>query len=277
MVDGPLVTVIVPARDAATGIRALLDALHGQTVDPVEVLVVDDASRDDTAAVVAKHPVGARVLTGDGRGPYVARNLGLREATAPVVAFTDADCVPDRRWLEHALAALGPGVLVGGRIEQQRRDDATVWERYDRATYLDQRELVAQGFAATANLVTHTATLRELGGFNDALRSSGDRELGQRATRAGLQVVYADDAVIGHVPRKDARGVWKLHRRLGAGWRALHRLGYAPSWWEEPALRVPLGRVVELVADDGPPLRRRQLAPVHAVAMAARWRGRLLG
>jgi glycosyltransferase involved in cell wall biosynthesis len=277
MVGAPLVTVIVPARDAAPAITALLDALHAQTLAPVEVIVVDDASRDGTAALVAAHPVGARVLTGDGRGPYVARNLALRQARAPVVAFTDADCVPAPQWLERAVAALAPGVIVGGRIEQQRREDATVWERYDRATYLDQRELVDQGFAATANLVAHTATLRELGGFNDALRSSGDRELGQRATAAGVRVVYAPDAVIGHAPRKDARGVWKLHRRLGAGWRALNRMGRAPSWWQEPALRVPLGRVVELVAVDGPPLRRRQLAPVHAVAMAARWRGRLLG
>lgn len=277
MPTGPLVTVIVPARDAAHTMTALLDALATQTVAPLEVIVIDDASVDATAALLSAHDVRPRVLTAGGGGPYVARNLGLAAASAPVVAFTDADCVPDPGWLEGALAVLRPGIIVGGRIRQRRRDGANVWERYDRATYLDQRELVGQGFAATANLVTLTATLRELGGFDGNLRSSGDRELGERARAGHVEVVYAPDAVVAHEPRTDARALWRLHRRLGAGWRTLARRGVAPTWWREPALRVTLGRVVELVAADGPPLRRRQLAPVHAVVMAARWRGRLLG
>lgn len=277
MPAGPVVSVIVPARDAARTIAALLDALAAQTVSPLEVVVVDDASVDDTARLLAEHPLPVRVVAGAGGGSYVARNLGLAVASAPVVAFTDADCLPEPDWLEQALAVLAPDVLVGGHVHQRRRDGAGRWERYDRATYLDQADLVAQGYAATANVVTHTETLRRLGGFDEAFRSSGDRELGQRAQAAGVTVVYAPAAVVQHEPRSTAGELWRLHRRLGAGWRLLARRGGAPAWWREPALRVALGHVVEQVAADGPPLRRRQLAPVHAVAMAARWRGRLLG
>lgn len=274
----PAVTVVVPARDAEQTLPALLDALAAQTVTPLEVVVVDDASTDGTAALLAAHPLRPTVLRGDGAGSYAARNRGLAVATAPVVAFTDADCVPVPTWLEAALAALeGPDVLVGGEVRQRRRDGAGVWERYDRATYLDQSELVAQGFAATANLLVRTEALRELGGFDGSLRSSGDLELGRRARAAGLRVVHAPDAVVLHAPRTGPGELWRLHRRLGAGWRQLARRGAAPAWWREPALRVPLGHAVELVAADGAPLRRRQLAPVHALVLAARWRGRLLG
>ena len=274
---GPAVTVIVPARDAAGTVGALLDALAAQTLRPAEVLVVDDASTDGTAGLAAGHPLAPRVLRGAGAGSDAARNAGLAAARTHVVAITDADCVPDPGWLERGAAAVSAGWLVAGRVRQQQRLDAGVCERYDRATYLDQAELVAQGFAATANLVACTATLRDLGGFDARLRSSGDRELGSRAAAAGIGVVYAPDAVVEHVPRRDVRGLWRLHRRLGAGWRDLARRGLALPWWREPALRVPLGRVVELVAADGPPLRRRQLAGVHALVLAARWRGRLLG
>lgn len=272
------VSVVVPARNAVRTLPALLDALAAQTVPPGQVVVVDDASTDGTGAVAAAHASGPVVTTGDGAGSYAARNRGLAVVTDPVVAFTDADCVPAPDWLERALAALdGPARLIGGRVVQARRDGAGRWERYDRATYLDQAGLVAQGFAATANLVADTATLRELGGFDASLRSSGDLELGRRARRAGVVLAYAPDAVVRHEPRTTPGELWRLHRRLGAGWRVLARRGEAPPWWREPALRVPLGFVVDAVAADGPLLRRRHLAPVHALVLAARWRGRLLG
>lgn len=271
------VTVVVPARDAESSIGNLLDALEQQALPPDEVVVVDDRSTDATRAVAEAHPLRPRVVQSTGGGPYAARNAGLAEVRTAVVAFTDADCLPEPGWLASAVAQLEPMTLVAGRVRQLTRPAAGVCERYDRATYLDQRELVAQGFGATANLVALTQTFRDLGGFDARLQSSGDKELGARATGAGMRVVYAADAVVGHLPRADLRGLWLLHRRLGSGWRDLARRQLAPVWWNEPGLRVPLGRVVELVAADGPPLRRRQLAPVHAVVLAARWRGRLLG
>lgn len=274
----PAVSVVVPARNAERTLPTLLDALAAQTVGRLEVIVVDDASVDATAAVAAAHPLAPVVVPGTGGGSYAARNLGLARATAPVIAFTDADCVPEPDWVAQALDVLRTSAqLVGGRVEQRRRDGAGIWERYDRATYLDQRELIAQGFAATANLIADAEALRELGGFDGGLRSSGDLELGRRAAAAGLRLRYAPDAVVRHEPRTSASELWALHRRLGAGWRQLARRAAAPAWWAEPALRVPLGHVVELVAADGPPLRRRSLAPVHAVVLAARWRGRLFG
>lgn len=265
--------MIVPARDATSTLPVLLDGLAAQTHPPAAVVVVDDASVDGTAALAAGHPLRPQVLIGSGAGAYAARNLGLAAVETDVVAFTDADCEPRPGWLEAGLRQLAPGVLVGGSVRQRRRDAAGVWERYDRAVYLDQRELVQQGFAATANLLVLTADLRSLGGFDATLRSSGDRELGRRAVAAGMRVVLAEDAEVVHEPRSDWRATWRLHRRLGSGWRALAEV----PWWQEPGLRVPLGRAVELIAADGEPLRRRQIAHVHALASAARWYGRLLG
>ena len=268
------VSVVVPARDATATLPALLSALAAQTLPPAQVVVVDDASVDGTADLLAAHPVD--VVRGTGAGSYAARNAGLAAVTEDVVAFTDADCAPDPDWLRAAVAALGEHEVLAGRVRQRRREDAGVWERYDRATYLDQRELVAQGYAATANLVTSTALLRGLGGFDERLRSSGDRAMAARYRSAGVTVRFCEEAVVEHAVRTDPRGTWALHRRLGRGWRDLHRLGGAPPWWREPGLRVPLGFVVERVAADGPPLRRRQLLAPHATALAARWAGRLL-
>jgi glycosyltransferase involved in cell wall biosynthesis len=273
----PDVSVIVPVRDAAATLPALLDALAAQTHASYEVVAVDDASRDGTAAVLRDHPLRPRVVRAEGAGSYAARNAGLAVASGAVVAFTDADCVPSPSWLSAATAELGPREVLAGQVRQRQRPGAGSVERYDRATYLDQRDLARQGFAATANLITHSAVLRELGGFDGTLRSSGDRELGHRLSAAGIAVRYCESAWVEHEPRTTLHELWQLHRRLGRGWGDLHRRGTAPAWWREGGLRIPLGQVVDLVAEDGPPMRRRGLLPAHAVAMTARWTGRLLG
>jgi glycosyltransferase involved in cell wall biosynthesis len=276
------VSVIVPARDAAGALGACLDALAAQQDAPAfEVIVVDDASRDGTAAVAGGHAAVSAVLRGPGRGSYAARNVGVSSTTAPVVAFTDADCVPDARWLAEGTATLGAGAdLAGGAVRPLARDRErpNSWERYDAAVYLDQEHLVeADGFAATANLFVRRPVFDAVGLFDERLRSSGDYEFGRRATGAGFRLVFAPAAIVGHASRASLASTWRLHRRLGAGWRTLSAVGKRPARGDDLALRLALGTVVDRAAARGTPVRRREVAHVHAVAMAARWTGHLTG
>lgn len=257
-----------------------LDGLADQTLPAgdVEVLVVDNGSQDGSAEAAARHPLGPQVLSEPTRGAYAARNAGVALSNGPVIAFTDADCRPEPDWLAAGLAGLSAlaADLAGGRIRTQASDRPTVWERYDRATYLRQEQAVAvEGYAATANLFVRRHVLHAVGPFDAALRSSGDLEFCLRANRAGFSLVYLPDAVVWHQPRRTLSATWTLHRRLGTGWAQLAKRGQRPPWYADPALRLPLGTVVDAVATDGPPLRRRRLAPVHAMVLAARLTGRL--
>ena len=83
-------TVVVPARNAAATLASTLASLLGQEGGAPQVLVVDDASEDGTAAVA--QAAGAHgVLSGPGRGPGAARNRGIAAAETPLIAFCDAD------------------------------------------------------------------------------------------------------------------------------------------------------------------------------------------
>ena len=270
---------MVPVRDGSEVLAACLDALGAQEGVRREVVVVDNGSQDGTADLARGHPAVSAVVHEPQPGSYAARNAGIAVASAEVLAFTDADCVPDPGWLAAGLAAVAAGAdLVGGEVVSLPSDRPTTWERYDRATYLRQsRHVAAESFAATANLFVRRAVIEAVGPFDAGLRSSGDLELCRRAVAAGFTIVHAGDAVVRHRPRTTLRATWALHRRLGAGWRDLARRGERPPAWRDPALRIRLGTVVDEVAADGPPLRRRHLAPVHAVAMLARWTGRLVG
>lgn len=273
------VSVVVPVLDDAVRLAACLDALAAQQAAPrFEVLVVDNGSADDSVAVAAAHPLQPAVLRASQRGSYAARNAAAEAAVGEVLAFTDADCVPAHDWVARGSAACGAHPVIGGDVRVARSMQPTVWERYDRATYLRQGELVAQqGFAATADLWVRRDAWQAVGPFDASLRSSGDLEWGRRASAAGAPVVFAPEVVVVHAPRSSARATWALHRRLGAGWAVLAARGEWPALRQDRAWRVPLGLVVDQVAADGPPLRRRSLAPVHALAMTARLSGRLTG
>ena len=107
----PLVSVIVPAFNAAGYLGAALDSLRAQTVRNLEIIVIDDGSRDDTAAIARRHASEdprVRVLSNEkpsGR-PASARNAGLRVARGKYIALLDADdtCTPTR--LENEVRAM---------------------------------------------------------------------------------------------------------------------------------------------------------------------------
>jgi cellulose synthase/poly-beta-1,6-N-acetylglucosamine synthase-like glycosyltransferase len=94
----PTVSVVIPVRDDAGHLRACLRALAGQTVPPDEVVVVDNASRDDSAEVARE--AGARVVREPVLGIPAAASAGYDAARHEVIARLDADCVPPADWIE---------------------------------------------------------------------------------------------------------------------------------------------------------------------------------
>jgi glycosyltransferase involved in cell wall biosynthesis len=124
----PFVSVIVPVFENPTGLQRCLGALEAQSypASRFEVLVVDNGSRRSPGPIVAGHP-RARLIVEPRPGSYCARNAGIRQARGEILAFTDADCVPDQAWVERGVLALeqDPGRgLIGGRVQVSLRDPA---------------------------------------------------------------------------------------------------------------------------------------------------------
>lgn len=126
-VAGPrLVSVVIPARNEARAIAAVIHAVRAQDHAglALEIIVVDDGSDDDTAAVA--RVAGALVLElegmTDGGNPARARNCGAAMATGDPIIFLDADCTPTAGWLTRLLAAHDAGAaVVGGALDLPQR------------------------------------------------------------------------------------------------------------------------------------------------------------
>jgi glycosyltransferase involved in cell wall biosynthesis len=108
------VSVVIPAYNAERTLERVLDSLSAQSPQPDEVIVVDDGSTDETAALARSR--GTRVVPTEGhRYAGGARNAGWRAARRSVVVFLDADVVPAPGWglgLRRALREF-PGAIVG--------------------------------------------------------------------------------------------------------------------------------------------------------------------
>jgi glycosyltransferase involved in cell wall biosynthesis len=112
MPDPLPVTVVIPAYNAAAYLAATLQSVLCQTKVPHEVIVVDDGSTDDTAAIAGS--LGARVISIRNGGVANARNVGIRAASTAWIAFLDADDIwrPERLEAQWRALAAAPGPLV---------------------------------------------------------------------------------------------------------------------------------------------------------------------
>ncbi len=116
MSKGPVVSVVIPAYNAAPFLAATLDSVFAQTYENLEVIVVDDGSKDDTAGVV--EPYRGRLIyhRQENQGLPGARNMGFQLASGEFIAWMDSDdlCVPERIAVQAAYLTHNPAVAAIG-------------------------------------------------------------------------------------------------------------------------------------------------------------------
>jgi GT2 family glycosyltransferase len=216
------VEVVVPVYNGLRTLPACVDAVLQQTFPPQVLWVVDNGSTDGTYEWLverAHEEPRLRVLRETRRGPAAARNAALQFMEAPVVAFTDADCVPDPTWLERLLEGYeeaGVGAVAGAVTGHAPQN---VIERYlsVAAFPTPEKPQVVREYAFptvafyTANLSVRTHVLQQLGGFDEAMPPADDLDICCRILKAGWKIAYAPEARVGHVHRSRA---WVMLRRF---------------------------------------------------------------
>jgi GT2 family glycosyltransferase len=231
----PNVSVIVPVFEHTEHLSRCLGALAGQDYPgEYEILVVDNGAEEPVTPVVVRLP-RARLVREEQAGSYAARNRGVREAQAEILAFTDADCTPERRWLSSGVQALlaEPRCgLIAGRIDVEVGDQErpTAAELYDSVVGFRQQEYVERWhFGATANLFTRREVFDRVGPFDVRLRSLGDREWGHRVRQAGFSIRYAEAACTRHPARQSVGQLLRRARRMAGGYFEIARTRQLPA------------------------------------------------
>ncbi|HEU5151733.1 MAG TPA: glycosyltransferase [Iamia sp.] len=220
---------MVPTRDRAAALAACLGALAGQTVEDVEVVVVDDGSVDAeaVAAVVGRHP-GVRLVRGEGRGPAAARNLGARSATGDLICFTDDDCRPGPGWVAalRRRAEGGAEAVVGptrnGRPRSPVAAASQTVTNHLTASTLDRRAGTV-GFGPTSNVAVRADVHARVPFDEDYPLAAGeDRDWCARLAAAGVALAWEPDAGVDHHQDLTLRTFWRQQSRYGRGAHRFH-------------------------------------------------------
>jgi len=226
----PEVSIVVPGRDTADSLPLLLRALSRQTLGRhrFEVIYVDDASTDDSVAIAAASQLVKVVENSSHIGGARARNRGIEASSGQVVAFVDADTVPDDTWAEYGLQRCdtGDAELVAGKIDMLVGQDPTIAALVDASSYLNQELYATHGFAASANLWVRRSVIETIGGFNESLPYiyGEDEEFCWRAMEAGAKIAFAPEVRLTHPPRARLRDLTRKSFLLGRSYAARRRI-----------------------------------------------------
>lgn len=244
-------SVIIPHFNMPDALARCLASVAGQQLDgAVEIIVVDNGSRQTPEAALANYP-GVRYLVEPTPGPGPARNAGVAVARAPVLAFIDADCRAGDGWLKaaaEAVEAAGNRGVVGGDVRIDFIDPAhlTPVEAYEAVFAYRQRLYIErQGFSGTGNLAMHRDVHATVGPFA-GIGLAEDRDWGQRASAAGYRPVYVPAMRIYHPARTDLASLaLKWRRHVAHDW-AEHRAAGKPLWrWLGKAALMPASVIID--------------------------------
>ncbi len=216
-----MLSVVIPAYNAAATIGACLDALAAQTFDgPFEIIVVDDGSSDATASIAHAH--GVQVIRTERQRPAAARNAGFRAARGTIVCCTDADCEPAPDWLTQITAPFTDQAIVATKGTYLTHQTEIV-ARFVQLEYEDKydRLLPQQSidFIDTYSAAYRREKILEAGGFEESFDYLEDQELSFRLAAAGDQMVFQPEAIVYHqhadtlaayMRKKFLIGYWKV-------------------------------------------------------------------
>lgn len=220
--DRPTCSVVIPVLNAADVLPFQLEALAAQTyAEPFEVVIADNGSTDDLAAVIRdwqERVPGLRVVdAARKRGISVARNDGVRAARGEMVVICDGDDVVSPEWVDGMVAALRDNDFVGGalRVLRSSADDWAVSDDTVEALPLAYGDVpVPPG----GNLGIRTELFNRVGGFDEAFESRSEEiDFALRVADAGVTAVFVPDALIWYRMRPDLSGLIKQQYRSGKG------------------------------------------------------------
>lgn len=237
------ISVVVPVRNEAKTIRALLEGLLGQTFPPDQIVITDGGSVDETCAIIQEFvDRGAPVtlLTDRDSLPGRSRNIAAAKARNDWLAFIDAGITPEHDWLQ---------ALADQIVEPAHAD--VVYGSYEPVIDSFFTECAAIAYVpppamteagpvrpySIASALMPRAAWEKAGGFPEHLRSAEDLVFMQRVEAAGFRIVRAPSAIV-HWSIQP--GLWPTFRRFVVYARNNMRAGLWRNWQRQIFLRYAL-------------------------------------
>jgi glycosyltransferase involved in cell wall biosynthesis len=187
--NDPLVSVIIPAYNAAGFINRSIQSAINQTYQHLEIIVVDDGSTDQTREILSAFEARIRWFTQPNQGPSAARNAGFKASTGDLIAFLDADdfWFPEKieKQVEVFRKQQSVGLVFCDALYKDERGNriARAFELIEPKEGWIFPELFTENFIPTLTVMIRRSCLQEIGLFDETLLVAQDYDLWLRASR----------------------------------------------------------------------------------------------
>lgn len=196
------VSLYIPCFNVKIYLKACLEAVLEQSYPIEEILVIDDGSTDSTLEIARQFPVKI-IKHAFNKGLASSRNTAIKNAKGDFLASLDADCVPQKDWLEKLMVNFSSSKIagVGGRLQEGSTTKITKqWRAVHMKQEWGEKKTNAIPFLFGSNSVFRKDILINLGGYNENYRNNyEDVDISQRVKKAGYTLVYEPQAVAYHI------------------------------------------------------------------------------
>lgn len=218
------ISVVIPAYNEENRIAGCLKSVFATKYPDLEVIVVDDHSKDKTVEVASRYAV--RLIRRSTRGGIsAARNEGIRIARGEIIAFLDADCIVDSDWLTLLASDFTDDKIagVGGVIRPSRPEVIANYRSFkEREKYTEANGPVEASYLPGGNSSYRAHALQEVGGFDPAFaqpRGHEAFELGRRLRKKGYRLIGEPKVLVSHMS-ENSLGAW-VRTTFNAGYSSL--------------------------------------------------------
>lgn len=217
--DPPKISVVVCAYNAESTMRDCLESLIQLAYPNYEAIIVDDGSTDRTGAIADEYPQ-LKIIHQPNRGLSAARNVGMAAAAGEIIAYTDADAMPDPDWLTYlALKFRATDVVgIGGPNLPPPEDDwlaTCVAAAPGAPTHILLDDETAEHIPG-CNMAFRREALAEVGGFDTRYTAAGDDvDICWRLQELGSTIGFSSAAIVWHHRRKTIQSY--LRQQMGYG------------------------------------------------------------
>jgi glycosyltransferase involved in cell wall biosynthesis len=196
------ISVIIPAYNQADYLSQAIQSVLGQTNPNVELVVVNDGSTDETPQILSKfQDPRIRVISQPNRGLAAARNTGLRESSAPLIALLDSDdyFLPDKLAIQSEYLLQHPEIgMVGGGIQIVNHAGEILKQIINKPDGLDLQGLLFANPFVPSSIMIRRQWFGRVGTFDENLRACEDWDMWLRIGYAGCLFAWVDYPVIAY-------------------------------------------------------------------------------
>jgi cellulose synthase/poly-beta-1,6-N-acetylglucosamine synthase-like glycosyltransferase len=226
----PFISVIIPAKNEEKLIQKCLSSLNqiDYPKDRFEIIISDGLSTDNTVSVAKE--MGAKVITNLKQTVSPGRNVGFENAKGELIAFTDADCIFDKHWLNNSLKYFeqdntiacvgGPNLTPGDESDFGKAVGFVFDQPVFAAGSIHARELKEVKEVVSipgCNAIYKHSILSKVMPLDESMLTCDDTLLNRKILDLGFKLLYTPDVVVFHYRRPTPKRLWKQFYRYSIG------------------------------------------------------------